>query len=411
MNNIFAIVISFLFFGLSNLQSQTIIWSKKSNSLPLSTYGVAFSANGEKVLSGSECHPAAIRMFDVATGNMDWNYNVGSSFMCIQGVKFSSNGSYIASVEELGNILIFDNTGATPVILDTIDTGTSYAFSADFSPANDKIVIGCSNGKLKIYNLPSGTPAASITAHSSYVFSASYSPDGMMIATGGSDKKVKIWSVTGTLLFTCLGHGDGVNSVKFSPDNAFLISCSSDGEVKIWNTTNGSLVKTIVAHTNEIKQVDISPDGNMIVTASADQTCKIWNINTGDSITTFGKPNGGVAWSANWSPNGNQIVTGTSNGDVILWDVSSLSGTDELDKSVVLEVFPNPASDKISIHLSSEVLVQDIEITDAVGKVVRKMNTSDRNLSILTLESGVYFLKITTASGQIAARCFIKTKF
>lgn len=408
MKNKISIIFPFLVFGLSNLQSQTIVWSNKSNSLPLSTYGVSFSANGEKVLSGSECHPANIRMFDVATGNLDWNYNVGTSFMCIQGVKFSSNGIYIASVEELGNILIFNNLGAVPSISDTIDTGTSYAFSVDFSPTNDKIVVGCSNGKLKTYNLPGGAPAVSITAHSGYVYSANYSPDGTMIATAGSDKKVKIWSATGLLLFTCTGHGDEVTSVKFTPDNAFLVSGSLDGVVKIWDTTNGNLVKTIAAHTNEIKQVDISPDGSMIVTASADQTCKIWNFNTGDFISTFGKLNGGVVWSANWSPNGNHIVTGTSNGDVILWDISTVSGTKNLIQSLVWEIFPNPASENISIHFPAEVLVQDLEIAEETGRIIQKLNATDRNFSISALKKGVYFLKISTASGQVATKCFVK---
>ena len=88
-------------------RAQTIDWSMKANPLNLSINGVAFRADGQKVLSGTNCHPATIRMFDVTSSNLDWNYNVGMTFMCIMGVTFSSNTNYIAAIEEFGNIFIF----------------------------------------------------------------------------------------------------------------------------------------------------------------------------------------------------------------------------------------------------------------------------------------------------------------
>lgn len=394
----------------ANLQSQSILWSQKSNSANgLSTYGVTFSANGEKVLSGSECHPANIRMFDVATGNLDWSYNVGTNFMCIQGVKFSSNGSLIASVEELGNILIFNNLGATPTIADTIDTGTSYAFSTDFAPTNDRIAVGASSGKMNIYKLPGGSLFKSVVAHTSYVFSVVYSPDGTMLATGGSDDKAKIWSADGALKFTLTGHGNDVLSVKFSPDNAFLLTGGLDGKVKIWKTADGSLVRTIDAHLGEVKQVDISPDGSMFVSASTDQTCKIWDFHTGKLILKFGNTNGGVIWSAAWSPDGSKIVTGTSKGDVILWNILGVSGASELTGAFPdMEIFPNPAVDWINLKLPGNLRLSTLEICDASGKILRRIEPSERQVLISELPQGIYYLKMTTSGGEATMRSFEK---
>lgn len=132
---------------------QTVIWSKKANPLNLQINSVAFRADGQKVLSGTNCHPASIRIFDTQSSNLDWDYSLGSEFWCIMGVTFSSNGDYISAIEEFGNVFIFDNSGDIPVIVDTINTGTSYAFSTTISPDNKKVAIGCSNGKMKIYDL------------------------------------------------------------------------------------------------------------------------------------------------------------------------------------------------------------------------------------------------------------------
>lgn len=387
----------------AGLQGQSIIWSQKGNSnSSLSTYGVAFSANGEKVLSGSECHPANIRMFDVATGNLEWSYDVGTTFMCIQGVKFSSNGALIASVEELGNILIFDNTGAKPVIVDTIDTGTSYAFATDFTPANDRIAVGASSGKMNIYTLSGSSLFKSVTAHSGYVYSVAYSPNGAWLASGGADNKAKIWTADGALKFALAGHDHDVTSVKFTPDNAFLVTGGRDGNVKIWSTANGSLVRTIHAHNAEVKQVDVSPDGSMIVSASSDQTSKIWNFQTGELLSTFGNAGGGVVWSAAWSPDGSKIATGTSLGDVILWDVAGVSGAGERPDALSgVQVFPNPATDFIHLKRPAGLRLSTLEICDSAGKVLRRLDPAAHDFPIQGLPGGMLFLKTTTPDRQV----------
>lgn len=393
-----------------NANGQTVIWSKKSNSVNgLATYGVAFSSNGEKVLSGSECHPANIRMFDVTTGNLEWNYNVGTDFMCIQGVKFSSNGTLIASVEELGNILVFNNSGPVPTIYDTIITGTSYAFSADFAPDNNRMAVGASSGRMIIYNVPGGTTYKTVVAHSPYVWSVAYSPDGMYIASGGADNKAKIWTADGTLKFTLNGHANDVSSVKFTKDNQFLVTGDRNGKVKIWNVLNGSLVRTINAHNNEIKQLDVSPDGSRIVTASSDGTCKIWNFQTGGFLNTFSTPGGGEVWTVAWSNDGGKIVTGNANGDVILWDVSGITSDFEADNIFKnSKIYPNPATDWIHLQLDDQITISTIEIQDIQGRRIRQLAPSTRTISTDGIPDGIYLLKLTTETGHSALLKWLK---
>jgi hypothetical protein len=58
-----------------------------------------------------------------------------------------------------GHLMLFDYTLDQPALVQTIDLGTSYAFSVDFAPNSSQVVIGCSTGKLKAFNLPAGTEA------------------------------------------------------------------------------------------------------------------------------------------------------------------------------------------------------------------------------------------------------------
>ena len=406
MNKI-KILITFILFQ-SASYSQSIDWTMKGSPLNLQVNGVAFRADGLKVLSGTNCHPSSIRMFDVASSNLNWDYNVGMTYMCIMGVTFSSNSNYIAAIEEFGNIFIFDNTGVTPVISDTINTGTSYGFSTTISPNNDKVAVGCSNGKLKIYNLPGGSLSNDINAHSGWVTTVCYSPDGTKLITGGNDDKVKIWSTTGTLLFTCSGHTGDITNVKVTTDNNFVVSSSKDDKIKIWNIASGGLVQTITGHTSDVNGIDISPDGSKIVSASSDSTCKIWNFNTGNLITTFGVPDSGEVLTVAWSPNGDKIATGNILSDVVLWSIPATIGVDEVSQSGYLTVFPNPVHDFIQLNSVSEKGFTNYEIYSVTGELVQSgLLPKNHPINIENLAPSVYSVRFFNKS-QPSAINFIK---
>ncbi len=390
---------------------QSIDWMKKANPTNLSINSVAFSNNGQKVISGTNCHPASIRVHEVSTGTLSWDYIVDSNYMCIMGVTFSSNSNYIAAIEEFGNIFIFDNTTAVPTLYNTINTGTSYGFSTAISPSNMHIAVGCSNGKLKIYNIASGSNIANVNAHTSWVTSVAYSADGKFIATGGNDDKVKIWDSLGNLVRTLNGHSNDITSVKFSPNNQLLASASKDDLIKIWDVNSGALLKTISGHSNDVNCIDISPDGNKIVSASSDSTCKIWNINTGNLLSTFGVKDSGVINAVAWSPLGNKIVTGNSLSDLVLWSIPNALFVQEKPTVSTLKLFPNPAKDFIYLDHSLNVPNTKFNIYNNCGKVVlsnKELQSLNGKLDISCISDGIYYLEIIEQSNKISIPFMVK---
>lgn len=397
-----AIFLLILALGFTALRSQTVEWSQKANPINQSINSLAYRADGKKVLSGTNCHPASIRLFDVETAHLDWDYEVGPNYMCIMGVAFSSNSNYIAAIEEFGNMLIFDNTDTVPQLLTTLSTGTTYAFSTAISPDNGNVAIGCSSGKLKIYDLQGGSLYKDIAAHTGWVTTVTYSIDGTRIISGGSDNKVKIWDSAGSLLFTCNGHTGDITQVKTTPDNQLVVSCSADKTIRVWDLNTGALIRTISGHTNEIKGIDLSPDGERVVSASLDSTCRIWDLNTGLLINTFGVADSGGFTAVAWSPDGNRITSGNMISDITLW---SLLPTNSIDKTALGNVilWPNPAKDYI--ELAKEIgHVARIQITDALGKIVLTATTENDRIFISHLPDGVYTVSVITSKPQFVAR-------
>jgi WD40 repeat protein len=120
-------------------------------------------------------------------------------------------------------------------------------------------------------------------------------------------------------------------------------------------------------------------------------------------LSTFGNANGGVVWSAAWSPDGSKIVTGTSKGDVILWNVSAVSGVGELPRAFAgAEIFPNPTADFVQLTLPADLRLAALELCDATGKTLRRLDPTERQILVADLSKGIYFLKMTAANGALA---------
>lgn len=300
--------------------AQTLLWTAAGHPDPRGVYGVAFSANGQHVLSGSECPQARLRMFNTATGSVTWDYQVSSSLLCTAGVKFSSNGQYLANAEETGNLQIFQVNGSTASLFTTITNNTGALYSVDFSPASDKVAVGAGNGRLLVYTLPGGNPLVNVVAHTNEVLSVSWSLDGQFIATSGSDGLVKLWSSTGVLIRT-FSHPGWVFGVKFAPDGQRIVSGGSDNTVRVWIAGTGVLERTITGHTSQVRAVEVSPNGSFIASASVDQSVRIWNLLTGAQQQVLTAAGSGFFVTVAWSPTENKIVAGGINNKVAVWSV------------------------------------------------------------------------------------------
>ena len=386
--------------------AQNIKWNNQNSPFAgtKETYAVSFSADGSKVFSGSECSPSYLRIFDFNTGNLLWDYKVNDTLMCIQGVRFSSNGQKAAAIEELGNLLIFDYTTATPTWVSTIPLGTGAAFSVNFSPDGNKVVIGNGNKKLMWYNI-NGTQIRSIDAHLNYVMCTDWSK-AEKIASGGDDAKVKLWDTAGNLLQTMSGHTGSVYGVKISPNGSYVVSASKDKTIKIWDAANGSLVRTLTGHTADVKCVDISDDGTKIVSGGADSLIKIWDFNSGAQLKSFKNTGSGIVYAVDFSPNGKYIAAGTANGDVQLWDLTFNTSVYTMENTTT-RIYPNPCADVLQVAGNH---VENITVLDASGKIYfLPISKTGDNIRINTtsLPTGNYWLKVI-ADKQTSTTPFIK---
>lgn len=398
---------------LAKLNAQTAIWTQTAHASGNQVNGVAFLANGNKIMSGTECHPAVIRHYNSSNGNITFDYALSNNLMCLMGVGFSGNSNHFAVVEEMGNILVFDNTMPTPAITSTISMGTSYAFSMDFSPNSQKVIAGGSNGKLQAYRISNSSQVFNVNAHSSWVTAVNCSPNNLRIATGGSDDLVKIWDTTGTLLQTCTGHTGDVTAVKFTKDNSKLITTSIDDRVRVWDVNTGALLQTITPAAGDIFGADVSPDNNYFATVSNDKLIRIYSTSTYSLITSFGITTQGIPKCIAWSPSDvSKIAVGYSNGIVILYNYgTTTTRTNEIADSFSFSFFPSPFTDGLTIS-GLPLKTEKITLNDLFGRLVDQLQIMEGQTEIklnnLKINSGVYFINVF-ANGKVITKKIVRT--
>jgi len=82
----------------------------------------------------------------------------------------------------------------------------------------------------------------------------------------------------------------------------------------------------------------------------------------------------------------------------------SLSVEDDIRDLV--SVFPNPVNDNLFIKMPVSIAIDDVEIHDMLGKSIN-VDSSNNQINVSELGSGVYFIKINTSQGTLTKR-FIK---
>ncbi len=97
-------------------------------------------------------------------------------------------------------------------------------------------------------------------------------PRAGLLAAATSNGKIKLWQIpSGTPLLTLSGHQDWIRSLAFSPDGKTLVSGSDDETLRLWDVSSGECLACLHEHRGRIYSVAFHPNGRTIASAGDDQ--------------------------------------------------------------------------------------------------------------------------------------------
>ncbi|GAB1312028.1 Beta transducin-like protein HET-E2C [Madurella fahalii] len=282
-----------------------------------SVWSVAFSPNGQRLVSGSD--DRTIKIWDPTSGQSLQTLN--GHYSSVRSVAFSPDGQQLASGFSYGTIKIWDPISGQS--LQILEGHSASVQSITFSPNSQRLASGSDDNTIKIWDPTSEQYLQTLKGHSNSVYSVTFSPDGQRLVSGSDDRTIKIWDPTsGQCLQTLEGHSNSVRSVAFSPDGQQLVSGSDDRTIKIWDPTSGQCLQTLEGHSNSVRSVAFSPDGQQLVSGSDDCTIKIWDPISGQYLQTL-KSHSNSVYSVAFSPDGQRLVSGSNDHTIKIWDPTS----------------------------------------------------------------------------------------
>ena len=394
--------------------AQTPVWVRQAQPDGVACLGVSFSNDGTKIVSGSECPDARVRIWEASTGNMLYE-NSDTLMECYMGAAYSANGMYFALIEETGILSVYSYMGATPQLLYNIDTETGAAYSVAFSPDNMKVVTGGDNDSVYVYDVTSGNVLMALGGHTANVLAVTFSPNGNLIASADQSGKVKIWNAaSGALVNTISAHNSAINTIKFSPDNLSIVTGANDHMIHKFNVSNGNMTGMIHEHTDAVNQIDITQNQQYIISASDDQTIRIFDFASGTELKLINDAVRGAQITISIAQDNNRFVVGTGNGSVVLWRIDEILSVKDVNfNTIKVAVSPNPAQEFIKVSIDNENASQtSIKLFDHSGKQVMNIfegmlqDNATFNENIKHLANGQYLLNVNI-NGSITSQSIL----
>jgi WD40 repeat protein len=275
----------------------------------------AIAIDPEGCLLASGGSDRAIYVWDLQRGERVQTFT--GHTMDISAIAICPDGKYLASSSfecPQSNVKVWDlKTGQ--LLHDRLGHKKS-ARSVAFDAAGRVLFSG--GDKIKVWDVGTGERICTL-GHTSAVHCIAVSGDGQVLASGGSDGKIKLWNLeTGTLVRSLTGHQGAVQALAISPDGRQLISATQDAKLGIWDLEQGQLMAMVSAHTEAITSLAMNWESNLLITGSLDRTAKIWDVQTRESVATLTGHQAAVN-SVAIRRSGELLATASADGTIHIW--------------------------------------------------------------------------------------------
>jgi hypothetical protein len=170
-------------------------------------------------------------------------------------------------------------------LLETIedrDISTGTVGVLDWESDGRVLAVQVMPNHVKLWNVGTGKPLATLGPGPRQVESISFSPDGRLVAMGGDS--LELWDADrGTRVHELNGHVY-VSSLAFSPDGDLLATGGTTGEIRLWRTSDGALLDTYPGHRPDedgfdyVSALAFSSGGNRLFSYADDSLVRVWPV-------------------------------------------------------------------------------------------------------------------------------------
>jgi WD40 repeat protein len=192
----------------------------------------------------------------------------------------------------------------------------NYVMDVAFSTNGKYLATAHDGGNVNILDSKTGTLLYKIQTHNDRIVTIAFAPDSTLIAsasilTSYDNKTPNIATIklsnaaTGKMVRDFGGFVPSIGAMILSPDEKTLFASKNDfgntqgnGKVDIWKLKNSDKLTSLTADKDPITRLAISADGKKLATSGYGKTTRIWDVKAGNTllnvdealIAAFGAP-------------------------------------------------------------------------------------------------------------------------
>ncbi|MCH7729865.1 MAG: hypothetical protein IH991_25855, partial [Planctomycetes bacterium] len=233
---------------------------------------VVFAPDGTKLASGAGDKTVQL-----------WNLTDGASLQSFTGstqglsnVAVSNDGKLLAACGAEKFVRVWQI--ADGVALHSIALPVP-ARDVHFSADSTKLVAGCDDNIVRVWDLRSGKLLELFKGHTGAVSGVRFAADNKTIISGSADKQLRVWKLSAQKVF--VAESSQVKDAVFSADGKHILTGGKEKIIKLWDPS-GKLVRSLTGCASEITRLARSSDGQMVACfGGANAQAKIvylWNL-------------------------------------------------------------------------------------------------------------------------------------
>ena len=337
-----------------------------------SFYGVSFSSQGQLLLLSIDC---SLHLHDGTSASelsvlvTDWRHKnivftsgdtqviTGSTEGHIHFFKLSSNqlseirerrisnetevlglalrrdGKRLASGGADGAIRIYDLPSRSPIATLRRPESMSPIWDIAYHPMEEELAV-CQDGCVVLWreNETASDWVASIHSyHTDDYVKMAYCLNGTRICTSTLRESFKLWANT-TRVEEPPKHADIVSSHASNHPKSLLATGSSDMSIILWRYTTGDYLRTLLGHTEGIDSLIFSDDGDLLASACSDGMAIVWDVETGVLLHKVRLHND--SWHSLAFSKDNARITMSSKEGCFVWELQSGELSERRDRSM-----------------------------------------------------------------------------
>lgn len=342
--------------------------------------------------------------------------------------------SWYENIDGLGNF------GPRNIISNIAD-GANDVIAADIDNDGDMDVISASdNSGLAWYENLDGQGGFSTTkiidntiTNSRSVVASDMDGDGDIDILANANEPEEIFWIENMDGLGSFGSKHIISNINFYPNVVYSADIDNDGDMDVFSASpadnelawfenldglgnfgSKNIITNILNNAWTVFVEDLDNDGDMDVLSTYTDPFGgeiVWFENL-DGQGSFGSKNiistevqfPRDVYAADIDHDGDMdVLSASQNDDKIAWyENMTIIGIEE-NQLTNLNIYPNPTKGLVFINSKTETIIS-ITVFDVLGKKVLQLNGNIQQVDISNLQSGIYFLRITTDSGSLVQK-------